>query len=484
MNSLLSWHWLWWLVAAALSLYAAGHALLHKRDPRSAWAWIGLSCVLPYGGALLYFLMGVNRVHTRAHRLRPPRGALGRGIGLDHRDDARHRRGEDRPAVPRSLEQLARTADVVTRRPLLDGNTLQPLHDGEEAFPRMLAAIDGARSSVLLATYIFDTDVIGQRFIAALVRAQQRGVCVCALVDGYAELSLRRTRASRLMARQGLRVVRFHPPTLLPPSLHINLRNHRKLLIVDGELAYTGGMNLSDRHMARDPHNPSPETDLHFELRGPIVQQLAETFAEDWRYSGGGDCPCPAEPPAAIDGGAICRVITDGPNEDLGHLTMVLLSALASARKRLRIMTPYFLPPRDLVAAMEAAVMRGVTVEIVLPSRSDLEKVRRATRHMLGVLIARGLRIYYQPPPFAHSKLLVIDGEYAQIGSANMDPRSLRLNFELVVEVYDGAFAQRMDQHFEAIRLRSKLLRLEELRRRPLASRLYDAFWWLFSPYL
>lgn len=475
---------IWWLGAIALGLYASGHALLNKRDPRAAWGWIGLCLLLPYAGALIYFVMGVNRVLTHAYRMRPPRRTLGRGIGLDHPGDARHRRDPDCPAVPAAFEQLARTADVVTCRPLLDGNTLEPLHDGEQAYPRMLAAIEAAQRSVLLATYIFDTDAVGERFIEALGRAQRRGVRVCALVDGYAELSLRRRRASRRLAQQGVTVLRFHPPTLLPPSLHINLRNHRKLLIVDDTLGFTGGMNIGLRHMARDPANPAPEHDLHFELRGPIVQQLAETFAEDWRYSGGGDCPCPEQPPAASCDGAVCRVITDGPNEDLGQLSLVLMAAFAIARQRIRIMTPYFLPPRELIAALETAVMRGVAVEIVLPSRSDLEKVRRAMRHMLGELILRGLRIYYQPPPFAHTKLLMIDGEYAQIGSANLDPRSLRLNFELVVEVYDRAFVQTLDAHFEAVRRRSHLLRLEELRRQPLAARLVDAFWWLFSPYL
>ncbi|HSW13372.1 MAG TPA: phospholipase D-like domain-containing protein [Solimonas sp.] len=480
----MSWMLVWWPLALALGLYAAGHALLHKRDPRSAWGWMGLSLMLPLAGPLIYFLMGVNRVNTRAHRMRPPRRALGRGVGLDHRSDARHHREHQRPVVPAGFRQVARTVDVITRRPLLAGNTLQPLHNGEEAFPRMLAAIDAAQESVLLASYIFDVDVIGERFIAALAKARVRGVRVCVLVDGYAELSLRRRRASRRLTAEGVEVLRFHPPTLLPPSLHLNLRNHRKLLIVDGQLGYTGGMNISHRHMALDPQNPVPETDLHFELRGPIVQQLAEAFADDWRYSGGNACPCPPEPTEAAIEGAACRVITDGPNEDLGQLTLVLMSAFASARKRIRIMTPYFLPPRELVAALETAVMRGVKVEIVLPSRSDLEKVRRAMRHTLGELVLRGLRIYYQPPPFAHGKLLMIDGEYAQIGSANMDPRSLRLNFELVVEVYDAGFALQLNQHFEAVRKRSHQVRQQELRRQPLRTRLVDAFWWLFSPYL
>jgi cardiolipin synthase len=480
------WHLLGAIAALLLSLLACGHALLQKRDPRAAWGWIVACLLLPFAGVALYCLFGVNRVETRAHRLRPPRHTLGRGVGLDHERDARHRRSpsHERPAVPWAFEQLARTADVITRRPLLDGNLVEPLHDGEQAYPRMLQAIASAQQSVLLASYIFDVDKVGEQFIAALADAQQRGLQVCVLVDGYAELSLRRGCASRQLRRRGVNVLRFHPPTLLPPSLHLNLRNHRKLLIVDGEQAYTGGMNISLRHMAQDPDNPRPEHDLHFELRGPVVQQLAEVFGQDWRYAGGGDCPCPAQPAPEVDGGAICRVITDGPNEDLGQLTLVLLSALASARRRVRIITPYFLPPRELVAAMEAAVLRGVHIQILLPERSDLDKVRRAMRHQLPHLILRGLRIYYQPPPFSHSKLLIVDDEYVLLGSANLDPRSLRLNFELVVEAYGRDFAERMGAHFKALRKRSRLLHAKGLQRRPLPSRLYDAFWWLFSPYL
>ncbi|MDM4773082.1 phospholipase D-like domain-containing protein [Solimonas sp. SE-A11] len=481
-------HWPLWLGATAwlLALFACGHALLLKRDPRAAWGWIVVCVMLPFGGVLLYFLFGINRVETRAHRLRPPRHTLGRGVGLDHERDARHRRSvsHERPAVPASFEQLARTADVITHRPLLDGNLVEPLHDGEQAYPHMLQAIAQARESVLMASYIFDVDKVGEQFIAALADAQQRGLKVCVLVDGFAELSLSRPCASRRLRQVGVDVQRFHPPRLLPPSLHLNLRNHRKLLIVDGELAYTGGMNISLRHMAQDPENNRPEHDLHFELRGPVVQQLAEVFGEDWRYAGGGDCPCPAQPPSEVEGGAICRVITDGPNEDLGQLTLILLSALASARSRVRIMTPYFLPPRELVAAMEAAVLRGVQIQILLPSKSDQGKMLRAMRHQLPHLILRGLRLYYQPPPFVHSKLLIVDDEYVLLGSANLDPRSLRLNFELVVEAYDRDFALRMARHFKELRKRSTLLHAKALQKRPLPSRLYDAVWWLFSPYL
>jgi len=470
------------LAALTLSCYAGGHAMLNKRDPRAAWGWIAVSFLLPFLGVVLYFVMGVNRVETRAHRMRPP--VRRKEIGLEHIADARHRRGEKAPGIPAALQQLARTADVVTRRPLLDGNQLRLLFNGEQAYPPMLAAIQAARESVLLATYIFDIDEIGKQFGDALAAAAERGVCICVLVDGYAELSWTQPRASRYLAARGVKVARFHPPSLLPPSLHINLRNHRKLLIVDGEIAYTGGMNIGQRHMADDRGNPNRETDVHCELRGPIVRQLNEVFAEDWRYSDAGDCPCPQVNRDPEGAGAICRVITDGPNEDLGQLTLVLLSALACAEKRVRIMTPYFLPPRELVAAMQSAAIRGVVVEVYLPSRSDQDRVHWAMQKMLDEVVRLGVRIYTQAPPFAHSKLLVVDGEYAHIGSANMDPRSLRLNFELMVEVYDRPFAQALEEHLDAVRSRSRMVRLEELTRLSLGARLRNAFWWLFSPYL
>ena len=176
-------------------------------------------------------------------------------------------------------------------------------------------------------------------------------------------------------------MARYIPPRLLPPSLNINLRNHRKLLIVDGRIGFTGGMNIGDHHLTNLENPASQTADIHFQLGGPILSQLQRVFDEDWAFAADETIHPPVETGSA-KGNAICRVITDGPNEDLGKLAMIITSAAALARKRIAIMTPYFLPPPTLINALQAAALRGVDVSIILPQRSNQPLVHWATRNM------------------------------------------------------------------------------------------------------
>ncbi|MEW6168524.1 MAG: phospholipase D-like domain-containing protein [Pseudomonadota bacterium] len=467
-----------WLLFA---VYAAGHALLSRRDPRTAWGWIAVCWLFPFAGPALYFLFGVNRIRTRALRLgmearvRGPAGAL-------HEDDVRNRLGNGE-AIPMWLEELARTADRLTDLPLLGGNRIEPLHCGEQAYPRMLAAIEDAKASIELATYIFDNDATGLRFVDALACAKERGVGVRVLIDGFGQhYSLRPITGE--LRRRGIDYAVFNPLRLLPPSLHLNLRNHRKLLLVDGQVGFTGGMNIGRRHMVSAGGASAPAVDVQFEIHGPVLAQLAQVFADDWRLCGKPAPPRPPPSPVAARPGASCRVLTDGPNEDFDHLAMVIQAAISAARREVLIMTPYFLPPNEMIAELQAAALRGVEVQVILPEKNNLPFVHWATRNMLGELLRFGVRVWYQPLPFCHSKLFVVDGAYAQIGTANLDPRSLKLNFELAVEIYDRAFAQTLSTHFNAVRSKSREVSLEEITGRPLPARLRDALFWLFSPYL
>ncbi len=174
----------------------------------------------------------------------------------------------------------------------------------------------------------------------------------------------------------------------------------------------------------------------------------------------------------------------DGPNEDLDRLAMVLIGAVSAAQHSVCIMTPYFLPPRELISALQAAALRGVDVCVILPEKNNQPLAHWATRNMLWELLHWGVHVYYQPPPFVHSKLFVVDEHYTQVGTANIDPRSLRLNFELALEIYDQGFAATITRHFSRVREASRALTLREMDSRPLPARLRDAAAWLFSPYL
>lgn len=465
-----------------LALAGAGHALLYKRDPSSAFAWIAICLIFPLAGPLLYFLFGINRVRTRARQL-TRRFPFRLGVAYERGDY-----GAPDPVVEpiRLLPEwrtLARVSATVTQRPLIEGNAAEPLHNGDAAFPPMLEAIEAAHSRIWLAAYIFETGPTGRRFIDALDRAHRRGVDVRVLLDGVGELySL--PWAGVLLRRRGVRVSRFMRPRLWPPQFHLNLRNHRKILVVDGQEAFVGGMNLGDRHLVAGVDAPGRVVDMHFRLRGPIVTQVETVFAEDWRFVTGEITPPTVHRAPEAAGAAVCRAFTDGPNEDLDRLTNVLTGAISAARERIDIMTPYFLPPPGLIAALQAAAMRGVRVSVLLPGRNNLPFVHWATRNLLWELLRFGVEVRYQPPPFVHTKLFVVDAHYAIVGSANLDPRSLRLNFELAVEIFEHALGAELCAHCERQARVSERVTMEQMDARTLPVRARDAICWLFAPYM
>jgi cardiolipin synthase len=375
---------------------------------------------------------------------------------------------------------LARLGLAVTGLPLTARNEVGMLHNGAAVFAAMLAAIHGATERVFLATYIFDSGPVGQQFVAALHAAAARGVDVRVLLDGLGERYSWPSVAAQLRGA-GVRFARFLPPRLWPPAVSLNLRNHRKILAVDGTTAFTGGVNIRDRYLSE----PADERigDLHFRLAGPIVTQIEAVFLRDWRFATDDDStPAPVAP--APTGAALCRAVADGPEGELDKLTALLVGAIGSARRRVAIMTPYFLPPRELIAPLQAAALAGIDVAVILPAHNNLPYIHRATRHMLWELLQPGAHVYYQPAPFAHGKLFYIDEEYAQIGSANVDARSLRLNFEMNVEIYDRQMVAKLAAHFESVRARSKEITLAAVDGRPFSTKIVDGAAWLFSPYL
>lgn len=467
-----------WIVAAASAVaaivgpIAAGHALLTKREPQVAGAWIAVCLVFPLAGAIIYYVFGINRVRTRARKLVaeeriPPSAGTSKELHS--------------PTISPEYAEQVRISDAITGRKLETGNRLQVLHNGEQAYPEMLKAIDNAEQSIFLCTYIFENNASGRQFIRALTVAHNRGVDVRVLIDGFGEL-YSWPRVSTLLRRSGVPVARFLPPRLMPPQLSINLRNHRKILVIDGLIAFSGGMNIGDRHLVQSQRQNSV-SDMHFSFDGPVARQIEEVFLEDWEFTTGTNANPPPRALRHTDG-ALCRIISDGPNEDLDRLVMIIIGALSAAREEVWLVSPYFLPMRPLVTALEAAALRGVTVRILLPEQNNLPYVHWATRHMLGELIHWGVKIYYQPPPFAHTKLFVVDRRYAQVGSANMDPRSLRLNFELNTEIYDRPLAQRLATDCEMICARSRRITAAELNQRGALEKVRDAVFWLTSPYL
>ncbi len=478
-----AWQYIAGALTVTMTLVASIHAILYKRDGRSAVGWVGVIWLVPVLGAVFYVLLGINRVRRKAAGLRTPerQGPPVSIVAAFHGERLARQLGPKRA----HLTNLAQLSDRVGRWPLVWNNRIEPLHNGDEAFPRMLEAIRSATRSVALATYIFDNGVTGKQFSTALADAVRRGVEVRVIVDG---IGVRYTWPSVLRSFHAAGVpyaifvsTRVPWPLRMP---YFNLRTHRKILVVDGKIGFTGGMNIRDGHvMGLQPRWPI--RDLHFELEGPVVQHAMRTFQEDWffctRERLEGETWFPNLQPA---GSVAARGIPDGPDEDFDKLRWTILGALACARKSVRIVTPYFLPDQWLITSLSVAALRGVDVDIILPEENNLNLVKWASAAIMWQILEHGCRVYHTPPPFEHTKLMLVDGAWALIGSANWDPRSLRLNFEFNIECYDRDLVRGLEKTvLERIR-RARRLTWQKSEGRNFATRLRDGIARLFIPYL
>ncbi|HJT23631.1 MAG TPA: cardiolipin synthase [bacterium] len=463
------------------SLFTAGHVVLNKRDPRAGFGWVVTSLMFIGIGPLLYWVFGTNRIRTHAKKL------YRQGLWTHQTETGIENWGPKLPENgsfdPGRYSGILKVSERVNRHPLMAGNKIQILQNGEEAYPAMLEAVSRAEKFIYLSTYIFDSGPTGRAFVKALAEAQSRGVQVWVMVDAFGE-HYSHPRISGLLKGAGIKTARFLPVTFSMNTLHFNLRNHRKILVVDGKTGFTGGMNIRDRHWAARPGNKAPVLDTHFKIQGPVVLEFQELFLEDWFFATRESLPWLAEGTPPMAGESVCRAISGGPNEDFEKISWILLGALTWAKKRIQIMTPYFVPDRVMIYALNTAALRGVEVEILLPEKNNLPFVGWASRAILWEMLQNGVKFYYRPPPFAHSKLFIADEDYALIGSSNWDARSFRLNFELDLEVYDSTVAKSLSAHFDGVKLISREVTLDDVNKDPLAVRLRNSFSKLFSPYL
>ena len=476
----------WWphiltAISLVLMVLASAHVVLYKKDTRAAIGWIGVVLLSPIFGAMVYSVLGINRVVRRAVQLRSGRTPL-----LTHGSDHAADRDAVRKQLPQRAQHLVCLEQLIgelTRRPLLGGNKITPLVGGQEAYPQMIEAIEQAQHSVAMSTYIFDNDRAGQEFVDALAGAVKRGVEVRVIVDSIGARYSFPSIVGKLR-RANIRVERFLPSYMPGRFAYSNLRSHRKILVADGRLGFTGGLNIREGHDERlCPDDPI--LDHHFRIEGPVVAHLQEVFAEDWAF-------CSDElldsdiwfPELKAAGTALARGISAGPDSDLDKRRLTVEGALSCAKSSVCIVTPYFLPDASLVGALNVAALRGVDVDIILPEANNLTLVKWASNAMLWQVLERGCRVWMSPPPFDHTKVMLVDRAWTLFGSGNWDPRSLRLNFEFDVECYEPQLAEPLHSWMMEKRKLSREVTLEEMDGRSLPARLRDGVVRLLTPYL
>lgn len=469
------------LLDLTIAIVGSIHALLVRRSTETTLAWIALLWLAPFFGGALYVLLGVNRIRRRGSILRMALEDEKSRI-VEQRDGPRQPSWRDVEHLS-DYQPLIELVERVTDLPLLPGNQVTPLVNGDEAYPAMLHAIREAKRTISLESYIFDDDRAGGEFFEALRDAHTRGVAVRVLIDDVGSRYSRPTMIRRLHDA-GIPCGRFLP-TRSPFSLsYANLRNHRKILVCDGRVGFTGGMNIRER--CRLQWKPAyPVQDLHFRVEGPVVGHLQQSFAADWTFVTGqpleGDEWFPTLEP---HGEMWSRGVPDGPDEDIDQLPLTIQGAIALARRRIDIVTPYFLPDRPMVAALNVAALRGVEVRILIPERTNIFLVQWAAAAQMHNVLIRGSRIFATPPPFDHTKLMLVDDEWSLVGSSNLDPRSLRLNFEFNVECYSRELNEQLSGLVEHKIAAARPVTRKSLDERSTLLKLRDSLASLATPYL
>ena len=428
------------VAAHVLGVIAAGHAILNTRTSQGAIAWAVSLVAMPYLTLVPYLFLGRSKFsgYVDARRLE---NELVRTRAHPGAWDTRASTG-GRPAQTLG-SAVVRALTGLSNMPFLPGNRVRTLENGDATFAAILEAIESARRYILVQFFIVRDDALGDMLKDALLAKAAQGVRICFLYDSIGSFDLPQRYVSALLAG-GIEIHPFATNRRFVNRFQLNFRNHRKIVVVDGERAFVGGHNVGVEYLGGNPRL-SPWRDTHIELVGPIVESVQFVFIEDWHWATqrlpqlapphAGDAP----PTQAAD--MHCLVVAPGPADKQETGSLFFVEAINAAQTRIWITSPYLVPDEAVFAALRLAVMRGVDVRILIPSRRDHYVVFEASKLYAYDLVRAGVRIFRYGPGFLHEKVVLIDTVAAAIGSANLDNRSFRLNFEIMVLTIDEGFA-------------------------------------------
>ncbi len=455
--------------------------LMTKRDPTAAVAWCLVVVLMPIFGALLFWVFGYQHVSRPLLKLRQRRAGF-RALHPPRTQEAD--RGDDPEAnSDPSWNHLGRVARKVRAFPISHGNAVTLYHDTERAFAALLDAVRAARQHVHLEFYILRSDATGERLMEALTQKAKEGVEVRLLYDAMGCVRMKRGLLAPLRAAGG-KAKAFLPLNPLRSRIQVNLRNHRKLVVVDGRVGFTGGMNVGDEYLGKHPYF-GYWRDEFLRLEGPAVGGFQRIFAEDWdfafREALDGDAYFPDLPAAGTDA---VQVIESGPEQEFKSIREVFFAAILSAQERVWLWSPYFVPDSGLLDALRLARYRGIDVRILTLHKPDHQLPYWAARYYWHEMLAVGVKIYQYRKGMMHAKIMTVDGKWAFVGSANFDNRSMHLNFEAGCILHTPERVAELEAQF--LRDLDDTVRLEfrTFAARPFLSRLTENACRLLSPLL
>ncbi|MBC7541694.1 MAG: cardiolipin synthase [Candidatus Sericytochromatia bacterium] len=486
----LGWQFTWgtvvWLIANLMAVATVPSVLYHRKgQPLSSLAWLFALIGLPVVGVFAWWTIGRLRMQRIKRRRVNARNVMSRHISA---------LGARLPDVPlRSMGALATAPSLSDDElgqifPVTRDNQVELLVDAAEAYPVMITAIEAARHHIHLQFYIWEADATGRHFRDLLVTKAKAGVEVRVLIDAVGGSAVNDSFMEPLKAA-GAAIAFFLPARIFSWQNTINFRNHRKIIVIDGQTGFIGGLNIGDGY-TRDWH------DLAVRLDGPVVDQLQEVFADDWFFANGENLADPAyfggttpqTPEALRDRArchvARCRIMASGPDTRQNATHDALFIGITGAKRRLWLTTPYFIPDTAIQVALRTAAYKGVDVRLMLPHRSDVPFVRLAGRSYYGDLLAAGIRIFEYDGAILHAKSVLIDDKLSVVGSANLDIRSLQLNFEANCIINSQAINASLAALFEKDLVRSVEIRPEDLQNRRFGAEFLETVAHLLSPLL
>ncbi|KVL01273.1 cardiolipin synthase [Burkholderia territorii] len=477
----LDWLHLGTLILAihVLGIIGACHAIMNTRTSQGAIAWAVSLAAMPYLTLIPYLFLGRSKfsgyVDARRHELE----ALRTHTPLAPWTDADATDGPAADAIGRAaMLALTRLGGM----PFVGGNAVRTLVNGDATFSAILSAIDTARDYVIVQFFIMRDDALGQMLRDALLARAAAGVRCYVLYDSIGSFDLPHSYVDTLR-RGGVEVHPFATHRKFVNRFQLNFRNHRKIVVVDGNRAFVGGHNVGVEYLGAN-RRLSPWRDTHIEIRGPVVASIQYVFAEDWHWATQTLPPLAAPPQALPDDAMHCLAVPMGPADKQETGSLFFVEAINAARERVWITTPYLIPDEAVIAALKLAVMRGVDVRILIPSRRDHYVVFEASKLYARDLVDAGVKVFRYRPGFLHQKVVLIDRVAAAIGSANLDNRSFRLNFEIMVLTVDRAFADEVEAMLDADFAQAYEVDANEYRHSPAWRRIAMHVARLFAPIL
>ena len=477
----LSWSGLWWSLGvgyAILILCVIGIVISENRNPLKALGWVTALLLFPVGGIILYFVFGRSIRNVRMISRRNRRKLL------------KHEGTQPLPKLDRELSpenrQRIRLAYSIGGANLYTGNDMRIFTDGRSFFDELFEDLKKAREYINLQFYIIASDPLGRQLRDILIERARAGVKVRVIYDYIGSFDARRRDFFQRMKENGVEVHSFFRLSFPSHVNRLNWRNHRKVVVIDGRIGYIGGMNVAERYMGS--FDGGKWRDTAARITGPCVGALQYHFAVDWKFMGH-DLLCDPVAGWSKDDGAevsdaTLQVLASGPNDRWGNMTLLFYKAISTARRRVWLQTPYFLPSDGLMKALESAALAGVDVRVMMPRRSDSRILTYASHSYVEECLLAGVKVYLYEAGMLHAKVLIVDNDFSTLGSTNFDFRSLEHNFEENLVMYSNEANRILAQGFEEDSKDCSKLKIAEWNRRDRRRKVQESIYRLLSPIL